>query len=102
MTIENPALRCLAQDCVRAAIARWRKKGVWVVNHAVWLDGKEMEWLTIRSADGAVRIVQHFPVARRIGTFAPREANALSERRTPAITARAIRGHVRRESRRRA
>jgi hypothetical protein len=102
MTIENPALRCLAEDCVRTALARWRKKRVWVVNHTVWLDGQEMEWLSIVTAKGAVRIIQHFPTGQRIGVFSAGEVRALAARRAPGITTRAIRGHVRHETRRRA
>ena len=101
MTNQSPALRCLAEDCARAALARLRNKGLRVVNHNVWLDGQEMEWLTIVCAGGAVKIVQHYPVPRRIGTFTPEQARTLTKQRVPAPMARSDRRNASREWRRR-
>jgi hypothetical protein len=100
MSIINPVHRCLAEDCVRAALGGLGRKPRRFVNHRVWLDGTEREWLTLLAPDGSVRIVQHAPVLAVIGRMSPAQVSTLVAAKAHGFSGASIRGHFRSETRR--
>ncbi len=70
--------------------------------HRVWLDGQEMEWLSILAPDGEMKVVQHSPTLRVIGTLSADEVQNLARPKLHKFSEGSIRGHFRSETRRRA
>jgi hypothetical protein len=100
MSLNDPIHRNLAEDCVRAALGGRRRKPRRFVNHRVWLDGEEREWLTLMAPDGSVRIVQHAPVLAVIGWISAARVADLAGAKAHAFSGASIRGHFRSETRR--
>lgn len=101
MTIKNPALRVLAEACLRDGLRKFDRTGIRIANHPIRFNGKTMEWLSIVRRDGRVRIFQHFPDPRTIGIFSRAEARYIKRPAKTRLTEAQIRSHFLNETRRR-
>ena len=67
MDIEVIRMRRAALGCVLEALPKWKKTGIRVSNHSLWLNGERREWLTIFRPDGSLVLWEHFPQSRLLG-----------------------------------
>ncbi len=101
MQTKHIRLRRLVEGCALVAFPKWQRTGVKVTNHALDIDGHHHEWLSIIRPDGGLRFWQHYPDFRSIGVLRSQEVTRLVNPPTSRFTSRAIRGHIRNETRRR-
>ena len=93
-------IRRIAEGLALPAYPKWKQHGVRIANHSFKFDSQHYEWLTIIGQGGRMKILQHHPTPRVIGQLSANDLEKLIRPIRRGFRGPDVRGHIRREIRR--